>query len=284
MGSAWGVGKERLFDYPITGTGKAGFLDLNNDPSHRYAGDEFLLAFEADPAVVREYVPEPLELDGSGLCFLWSGDQYLFTDRQSSEFITPERSHFAESMFWIPCDYEGERYYFMAYSYVNREWLAFLGRGAGVPHKVANVQQTRFHPSDPVYYGPHEGVRVCVTVENIGLVLRAYMDFERTIPPSEMPFPINEEYCPRFLGHRYVYDVASGRPILNDLCAHWGDTWELGEIWTGSAGLTFYDAENEEVLPFQPRRVLGGYWFRLRWGHRGTQPKVIYQFPDEFWA
>ena len=47
--------------YPITPSGKASFLDVVTEPSHRISGDMTVIAFDADPAVVREFTPEPLE-------------------------------------------------------------------------------------------------------------------------------------------------------------------------------------------------------------------------------
>ena len=41
----------------------------------------------------------------------------------------------------------------------------------------------------------------------------------------------------------------------------------VGETWAGSAELSIYQPPNEEVLPFQPSLVLGGYWFDLGWPH-----------------
>ena len=267
--------------YPRTPSGATSFLDLMTEPSHRIAGNMLAIGFEADPDVVREYVPEPLELDGSGLVFLVTYDAWVYSDRNSTEFVSPERVNFTESFFWIPCDYEGERLHYMLYSWVNRDWLAYLGRQAGMPHKLAKVQMTRFHPSDPVYNGPKEGVRVCASVENVGLVHRTYVDLKRIIEPEELPFRMPREGpSPRYVGHRYVYDVVEDRPALNDLVVHWGDNRTVGEIWSGDASLTFYEAENEEVLPFQPRRMIGGWWYPVRFDHGTSPPKVIHRFGD----
>ena len=280
-GAVWGMEKGGVFDFPVSPRGIAGLLELNNHPSHRYTGDQIVIEFEADPEIVREYAPEPLELDGSGTVFLWTGDQYMFTDRHTNEFVSPKRSRFAESFFWIPCSFGGRRFYFMPFCWVNADWLAFLGRGAGVPHKIAEVEVTRFHPSEPVFNGPREGVRVCATVQNYGLIHRSYIDLKREIPASEMPFQIGGEHAPRFLGHRYVYDVARNRPAINDLCAHWGDAMEAGVFWTGEADAEFFEAENEEVLPFKPVRVVAGYWFQLLWGHGTSQPEVIVDYMSD---
>ena len=219
-----------------------------------------------------------MELDGSGTVFLWSGDQYMFTDRHSTEFVSPRRSRFAESFFWIPCSFKGREFYFLPFCWVNTDWLAFLGRGAGVPHKIAEVEVTRFHPREPLFSGPGESVRLCVTVQNYGMILRAHVDLKREILPEKMPFQIGGEHAPRFLGHRYVYDVARNKPVIDDLCARWGDDMTAGAFWTGEADAEFFEAENEEVLPFKPLPGKAGYWFNLLWGHASSQPQVIVDY------
>ncbi len=267
-----------MFQYPRTPGFKASLMDLPTEPSHRISGNLHLIGWEADPAVVRQYVPEPLELDGSGLCYLMNYDGWVVTDRQSSEFVSEPLVNYTESFFWIPCDFEGERVHFMTYSWVTRDWLAYLGRHIGQPHKISQVHMTRFHPTDPVYNGPGEGVRVNVRVDNYGTVLRGHTDLERQIEPKDMPIRISNDYCPRFCGHRYVYDVVEDRPVLNDLVVHWGDDMVLGPIWTGPSELEFYSSENEDVLPFKPRRMVGGWWFTLLFNHSTSQPKVIHRF------
>ena len=237
------------------------------EPTHRISGDSLVISFDADPDVVREYVPEPLELDGSGRVYLWTYEGWVFTDRHETEFIAPERVEYCESFFYIPCDHEGERYHYMLYSWVNRDWLAFLGRHLGMPHKLADVTMTRFHRRDPIYDGPKPGVRLAVDVQAVGQVLRATVDLEREVGLDDLPFRISNDYCPRFLGRRYFWDVCEDRPARDDLLAHWGDSMTLGPVWAGPADVRFFDAENEEVLPFEPLRVNGGWYFTMRFDH-----------------
>lgn len=272
------LSNKSLFQYPRTPAGKASLLDLATESTHRIVGDHTGILFEADPDVVREYVPEPLELDGSGRVFLKNFGGWVYTDRQSTEFVSEERINYTESFFWIPCTHKGEIYYYMPFSWVNRDWLAYLGRAAGMPHKIADVQVTQFHPSDPVYNGPREGVRICISVNNVGLVLRAYVDLKRPIRGEELPFRIGHGECPKYVGHRYVYDVVEDKPALNDLVVHWGDDLELDDVWAGEAGVTFYDAENEEVLSFQPKRVVGGWWYRQIFNHGTSRSQVLHRF------
>ncbi len=100
---------------------------------------------------------------------------------------------YIETFFGIPCDYEGERYHYMLYSWVNRDWLAYLGRAVGMLHKIAKVQMT----------------------------------------------------------------------------------------WAGDADVIVHDAEAEEVLPFKPRRVLGGWYFTILYNHLGSTPQLVYRFEEE---
>jgi acetoacetate decarboxylase len=262
--------------YPRTPSGATSLLDLTTEPTQRNAGDVLLIAFDADPEIVRAYVPDPLELDGSGRVYLHSYERNGFSERSSKEFISPERNNFTESFFYVPCTYKGEPFLYLLYSWVNRDWLAYLGRHIGQPHKLAKVQMTRFHPAHPVYYGPHDGVRICISVECVGTVLRGYVDLKREV--ENLPFTWTNEYHPRLVGWRYVWDVCAGKPALNDLVVHWADNHQMGPIWEGNAWLKFFDAENEEVLPFQPLRVVGGWWFTLVFDHQDSPPYVLHKF------
>jgi len=266
------------FMYPLTPNGRASLLDLMTEPSHRISGDSLVVTFEADPTVVREYVPEPLELDGSGTIHLWTYEGFVYTERNNTEFVPPELIEYCESFFYIPCDLDGQRYHYMLYSWVNRDWLAFLGRHIGMPHKIADVTMTRFHPSDPIYNEPRPGVRLAADVRRYGQVLRATVDLEREVEQADLPFQMRNDYCPRFVGRRYFWDSCKDEPAKDDLVAHWGDSMTLGPIWQGTAGLEFFDAVNEEVLPFKPLRVVGGWYFTLTFDHRDSPPVVIHDY------
>jgi hypothetical protein len=164
---------------------------------------------------------------------------------------------------------------------VNRDWLAFGGRHVGMPHKVADVQMTRFHPADPIYDGPKEGVRIAVSVDCVGHVLRAHCDLERKLHVNDTPLPYGtDKPPPKYLGRRYFWGVYEERPLVNDLFAHWPHNLQFGPVWGGPAEVTFFDAENEEVLPFQPRRVLGGWFFTILYSRTAKTEMVIHRYDD----
>ena len=265
--------------FPLTPKGASSILDLWTQESHRVVGNALWIAVESDPEVVREYVPEPLELDGSGLVYIYAFDACGYTDRNLTEFVSPERVSFTEAMFWIPCTLNEEFYIYTPFTWVNRDFVEYFGRLLGMPQKTGNVQMTRFHPADPVYDGPHEGVRVCLSVEKIGLVLRGYIDLQRR--EEKMPFRMEDDYCPRFVGRRHFYDVVKGRPAIDDIVVHWSEGLRLGPIWGGDAWLQFYDAENEEAIRFQPKRVLGGWFTTISFSHDtgpAHPPEVLHDY------
>jgi len=269
----------KQWTYPMTPTGKASFLDVMTEPTHRIAGDMTIIPFDSDPDVVRDYTPEPLELDGSGRMYLFNFEGWHYSDLMAREFVSEKRLQYCESYFMVPCDLNGTRFYYMLYSWVNRDWLAFLGRHVGMPHKVADVQFSHFHPADEEYGGLGAGSRMFISVENLGLVLRAGITFERELSRDELPFSINR--TPTHLGRRMFWNVCESRPLVDDLVAHWGDDREVGPVWGGPATLSFHDAENEEVLPFQPLVVHDAFRFSLRFSHASSPPVVVHDYLDE---
>ena len=269
---------DKEWKYPITPSGRASLLDLMTEPSHRISGDLTIISFDADPAVVSAFTPAPMVPEGSGRVYLWNYEGWHYNDRMATEFVSEKRLQYCESYFMLPCTLNGEEYLYMLYSWVNRDWLAVLGRTAGMPHKVADVLFTHFHEADAEYGGLRAGARQFISVENIGLVLRASVKFERECGTAGLPMRFTNDYCPRHLGRRHFWDVCNSRPLVDDLVAHWGDEMELGPVWTGPATLQFFEAENEEVLPFQPLRVNNGWRFTLNFTHSTSPPVVIHDY------
>jgi hypothetical protein len=140
---------------------------------------------------------------------------------------------------------------------------------------MAKVQMTGFHPAARVYSGPHEGIRVCASVENVGLVLRAQVDLEREVTREECPFDFRTTYG---LCHRYIWDSVERKPLRDDLLSIKGDNMTIGPIWGGPANIEFFDAEAEDVLQFQPRRMVGGWFWTMRFDHSDTPPSIVYSY------
>jgi acetoacetate decarboxylase len=272
------LSNQTKFMYPLTPTGRASLLALMTEPSHRIVGNKLVISFDAEPSVVRDYVPEPLQLDGSGRVFLNTFEGFVYTDRNTTGFVPPDFMEYRETYFFIPCDFNGERYHYMLYSWVDRDWLAFLGRHVGMPHKISDVSLTHFHAMDSVYDGPKAGVRLALDVRRYGQILRATVDLDREVDQADLPFECGDGQCPRFLGRRFLWDSCEDRPAKDDLVAHWGDSFLLGPVWRGEASLEFFDAVNEEVLPFAPVRIHGGWYFTQTFDHSTSAPRVIYDY------
>jgi hypothetical protein len=266
--------------WPQSPRGIASLMDLNSEPDLTIVEDTLLVGWETDPEVIREYVPEPLEVDGSGRMYLMSQDRWGYTSRNANEFISAQRLTHTESWFQIPCTYKGKQYLFTPFSWSNCDCQAQSGRMTGLNHKWAKVQMTNFHPFALEYNGPHEGARICASVENVGLVLRAYGDLKRVVPQDELPPSYRQPEHVRYVGHRYVYDPCKRKPARNDLVVYFGDNREFSPIWHGDGWVQFYDAENEEVLQFQPKRMLGSWWYYIRFNHSINPPYVLHDYGD----
>jgi acetoacetate decarboxylase len=277
--------------WPQSPRGIASLMDLQSEPDLTISDDHIVIGWETDPEVIREYVPEPLEVDGSGRMYLSALSRWGYSSRNYKEFISAERQNHNEAIILIPCSYKGQKFTFEGiFSWGTRDWLAQTGRPVGVNHKWAKVQMTQFHPFHPTWNGPHEGARICVTVENVGLVLRGYVELKRPAPPGEVvPGNAENKQTKEQLSkggygghvcHRYIWDVTKGKPLVNDLVVHVGDNFVQGPIWTGDSWIKFYEAENEEVLQFQPKRMIGGWWRQLHFDHQGTAPYVLHDFGD----
>lgn len=267
---------------PPSPRGVASLMDLSTEPDATSSDDALVIGWETDPAVIREYVPEPLELDGSGRIYLMTVSRFAFTGRNRTEFISPERHTQTECFFKIPCSYQGTQYVFRSFSWGNRDRLVTAGRQVGLFHKFAEIQMTQFHPFHPTWRGPHEGARICVTVENVGTVLRAYGELRRPVGPEEdLPTGVAPARVVPNVGHRYVYDSVARVPLRNDLVAEYGSERETSDMWYGDAGIQLCDAENEEVTQFAPRRMVGAWWYRARFPRGGGSPaRVIHDYGD----
>jgi hypothetical protein len=61
---------------------------------------------------------------------------------------------------------------------------------------------------------------------------------------------------------------------------HIGDNNKLSPVWMGDGWVKFYEAENEEVEQFQPKRMIGAWWYSLTYHHQTTPPWVIYDYGE----
>ena len=267
---------KRTFAFPVTPSADASLMALTTHESHRYAGDHLIVGFEADPAVVREYVPEPLEVDDSGLVFLWSAHNYLYTS-EPGLVRQPLAQRVPGVVLLDPGLVRGRDVLLHALLVVQPRLAVAAGARERDAAQAGLGADDPLRPTGHEVLGPARGVRLNVLVENHGTVLRASCTLDRQISREELPFRVSDDYCPRFVGRRHHYDSARREVVIDDLCAHWGTEMALGEISTGPAELRFGEAENEEVLPFQPRRVLGGWWFDLAWAH-SEPPTVIHDY------
>lgn len=267
-----------LPDFPITQRRSAGLLQLLEDPNYRAVGTSLVVAFRTDPDVVAEYVPAPLTLRDPGLLLFWLSERHIFTTRHASERVSPSRSHYYEAILKVPVAFEGDPMYFSVFAWTDSDWLAYSARGSGGPLKMARMEMTQFSPLDELFSGPNPGVRVYGKLDSFDPIARTHADIKRRYDYDELPFDLGATYFPKSVSHRYIPDLVENRPLVNDLCVHWAETADIGDVWGGPAALDLFAAENEELDRFAPRDVIGGYFFSIRRVQGVQRRKVVHRY------
>ena len=246
----------------------------------QFAGDLLLVHFEADAQALNALLPEPLEpADRPGEAFLWSPHLRCHPADQRADELNPARTHYNVAVIGIPCKFQGKPSMFSAFQWGDRDWLVIVSWFLGACSKLAQIEQTGLHPmyrlgEDP---GGLLGASLVRTVSRHGEKL-----IEMKFQPEEYVPPEALEFYTRNLPltcMRHFPDVEvppRGRPRVHDLAQMVMSGTQFGSMIRGSADLRFFAADNEELLPIQPKRVLGGYWLPMSFLLQGV--RVVHDY------
>jgi hypothetical protein len=168
------------------------------------------------------------------------------------------------------------------FAFVNRDWMAYAGRMAGRSYKLAKVALMRFHPADTVYDGPREGIRISFDVETVGLAMRGYIDLQRPLAAPGIPRIVDGDGSrPMLLGRRFNWDKVADRPLVDDLLGANISEQLVGAVWEGAPSLTFCAAEGDDLLPFTPASMIGGWWHASSLAGATTQYESVHSFNEQ---
>ncbi len=152
---------------------------------------------------------------------------------------------------------------FSAFQWGDRDWLLGLSWFLGACSKLAVIEQTGQHPLYATLGSPaHGGLssRVRRTVSRHGeRIVDISITPRKSIGVADLGFyfdtlPLT---CMRHIPDMSV--PPCGRPALHDLTQMVMTDVTFGEPVAGDATLCFLNADNEELLPLQPKEVMGGY-------------------------
>jgi acetoacetate decarboxylase len=247
------------FSRPFSPNGTASLapaLPLN------FAGDLTLVHFDADPAALAAYLPAPLDPTGEGDAFLWTSRLNCHRPDQDPAAINPARTFYNVCVIGIPALMDGKPTMFSAFQWADRDWLLGLSWFLGACSKLAVIEETGRHPLYASLGSSATGgigSSFTRTVSRNGSrVATVKVDMERSVALSALDF-----YFGRLplTCMRHIPDVGvpPGRPVLHDLTHMIMSNVSFGEVREGAGELAFGDADNEDLLPLQPRKVHRAY-------------------------
>lgn len=248
----------------------------------QFAGDLLLIHFEADPAALNALLPAPLEpAERPGEAFLWSPHLRCHPVETPSAAMNPGRTHYNVAVIGIPCRYEGKPTMFSAFQWGDRDWLVTVSWFLGACSKLAQFDQTGRHAMFPGSPGADGASSPLVrTVSRHGeRILQIGFRPKREIAMAGLEFYTRNLPLTCM---RHVPDVEvppRGRPALHDLTQMVMTDTRFGQALAGDGDLRFFDADNEELLPLQPTRVLGGYWIPMSFVLHGI--RVVHDYLEE---
>jgi len=264
------------FTRPFTPAGEASVV-----PSlpWSFAGDQLLIHFQTDADALEALLPPPLHpVDRGDEAFLWSPHLRCHPENMSPNQLGPSRTHYNVCVIGIPCLLRGARTMFSAFQWGDRDWLVVLSWFLGACSKLVTIDQTGHHPMlSPGPYGGGIGSTLRRTVSRHGEKI-IEIGFEPCEAVNAQTIEFYTRYLPvTCLRHFPDCEVPRrGRPLVHDLTQMVMSDIQLGEALRGAATLRFFDADNEELLPIQPLKVINGYWIPMSFRLHGI--RVVHNY------
>jgi acetoacetate decarboxylase len=227
-------------------------------PPWHYVSNTLAVEFEADPARVAAFLPEPLT-PSSGRSVVYFAEWQYATDT-GDEYLDPVGSQYREAIFLVSAKYEGEDVAYCPFIWVDQDVSLMRGLIQGWPKQIGSVWLTRSYElsskaSPPLGAGGRFGATLAVKDRRLAearVTLRS--------PTDVAPSP----GFARALNVRYFPDLTAGhhdRPTVHELVQLKSRNVQFSTMWKGEASLELLDHPSIELAHLRPLRVLAGYRF-----------------------
>ena len=197
----------------------------------------------------------------------------LLSGRRRSRRFAPRRAtHYNVAVLGVPCLAWGERRMFSAFQWSDRDWLVILSWFLGSCSKLAVIEESAVHPLLLDADGHDDEMAIVRTVSRNGeQIMRMEFAPQAPIELEDLSFYLENLplICMRHVPDCHVPPL--GRPLVHDLTEMVMTDVRLGQALRGPATLRFCAADNEEMLPLQPREVLGGYRLPMGFALQGVR-------------
>jgi len=251
----------------------------------RFAADQVMIHFRADPDVLESYLPEPLvpNPDRRGEAFLWTPNLKCHpVDKEEYEKIkNPARTQYNVCVIAIPGLFQEIPVLISAFQWCDRDWLVTLSWMIGTCAKLVEFYDNGIHPMFSEVGSSQTGGLGTTFTRSLSrngekLISLSYKS-ETEIEAEDMKF-----FTTTFplLSERHIPDLnipSVGRPLVHDLTQMILEKSSARNFLKGSASLNFNPtADNEELGPLSPSEVLGGYRWQTSWTMPGI--KVVHDY------
>jgi acetoacetate decarboxylase len=227
-------------------------------PPWHYVGNCLAVEYEANPDVVRSFLPTGLEFHSAQCAAYFAEWQYA--SESGEEFLDPVRSQYRETIFLLSAAYEGKPYAYCPFIWVDQDVSMMRGFAQGWPKQIGSTWITRAYdlpsPATPVV-GPGGRFGATLAVKDRRLVeavvtLRA----ETTqLPTPTFAGAVNTRHFPELIAGRH------DRPAVHELVQLKSRDVHISPIWKGDAELRVFDHPYLELPDLRPTRVIAGYRF-----------------------
>jgi acetoacetate decarboxylase len=263
------------FTRPFSPNGRA---SLAPSPPYDAAMTGLVVHFRADETALNALLPAPFEPHETmtGQAF-WAYIDHIMTP-SDDEVVHwhPDRTRMNEVLLGVPCTLFGKSGVFYCFAWTDRDWSLMTEWLFGWCGKLARLSMTHMQAEHPRFRGPAPGSRYHATIERFGArVATASVVLERQADASVLPM---RELLHAY-GIRHIPNVdirAGGRPLVHDIVHEAQENMVLGDVWQGSAELSFGDVENEDLAAIQPTETIAGYL--THFGYRANGVEVVYDY------
>lgn len=239
-----------------------GLASLVEPTPHHISAEAIQVYFRAGEDVVRPYLPEGLEPVDGGLAYAYVADMVKVSEHDRDQvFENPERTQYREGLVGFYCQHKGVRGRFSAFLWVSQDWSAVFGHIMGWGKKIGQISMTKVHTFNPGIGDIAPGKKLRGIVSRHGLrVMDIGIELERREPDDGVP-----SYGHRTFLYRYFPSTGPDVPEVRQLLLLQLQGARTVDVWSGKGFVTFGDSDNEELLPLQPKEVVGAYYFKRGW-------------------
>ena len=247
------------YSNPVSPRGAASLVEPT---PHHISAEAIQIYFRLDEDVVRSYLPEGLEPVDGGLSYAYVADMVKVSEHEKDQlFMNPERTQYREGLVGFYCQYKGMRGRFSAFVWVTQDWSAVFGHLMGWGKKIGQVTMTKMHTFNPGIGELGPGKKLRGTVARHGrTILDLGIELVQREPDDSVPAYGNRAFLYRYFPSTGP-EVAEVRQLLSLQLAG----ARTVDVWSGKGFVRFGESDNEELLPLEPREIVGAYYFKRGW-------------------